>query len=141
MADKNASKFGEEPISLEPDKAREAKPSSVPAGRQKADEDEPVGLVEGGEDRPSAVRSLGAGAAKVSTRKEKFRRSLNLSGKGATRCRIFYSKIAVAPLEHLETQINDWLDGEDVDVKQVGHIIGNMVGKTIEPSLIVMVWY
>lgn len=102
-------------------------------------EAEPIGLAEETAGQV-AFKTFGA-AARVGPVKSQLKRPLNLTGHGATRCRVFYSKIAVAPLEHLETQINDWLDGDKIEVKQVGHVIGNMVGKTAEPNLIVMVWF
>jgi hypothetical protein len=70
-----------------------------------------------------------------------YQRSLNLTGTGATRCRLFHSRIALAPLEHLEKTINDWIDAEDIEIKHVGHVIGEMSGKTQEDNLLVMVWY
>jgi len=64
-----------------------------------------------------------------------------VTGQGATRCRIFHSKIAAAPLENMEQAINEWLDSEKIEVKNVGHVIGTMEGKRPEPNVIVMVWY
>ena len=57
------------------------------------------------------------------------------------RCRLFHSRVAEAPLEHMEEQINAWLDSEEIEVKEVGHVVGEMVGKTREQNLIVLVWY
>jgi len=36
---------------------------------------------------------------------------------------------------------NEWLDSDDIDVKEVGHLIGTMHGKIDEDNIIVMVWY
>ena len=70
-----------------------------------------------------------------------FKRPLNADGSGATRCRLFHSKIAVASLEFMEHQINEWLDAEKIEIKHVSQIIGTMEGKRPEPNLMVIVWY
>ncbi|MFB3890448.1 MAG: hypothetical protein ACE15C_00345 [Phycisphaerae bacterium] len=114
----------EEPISLvgEPEVAE----GPAPAGG--------VGI------KPKAVRTFGTGAAKLDQKLE-HKRQVNVTGAGATRCRVFYSKIAVAPLQHLEHQINEWLDATNFEVKHIAQTIGVMEGKTPEPNLIVTVWY
>ena len=89
-----------------------------------------------GQSQVRAIRSsLEAG------RKADFKRPMNITNTGATRCRIFHCKIAEAPLEHLENVINDWLDDEGIDVKHVGHITGPFEGKHTEQNVIVCVWY
>jgi hypothetical protein len=90
------------------------------------------------------VKTFGAHAAPRGfglDQARKFKRPLNVNGAGATRCRLFHSKIALASLQNMESQVNDWLDGEKIEVKQVGHLIGTMEGKRPEPNLLVMVWY
>ena len=122
----------EEPIRL--DSEPEAAPAEGPLG-------ESISLVEGEQPEGGAqLRAFGAGVKGVG-KKEQFQRGLNVTGQGATRCRVFHSKIAVSSLEFMENQINDWLDKENAEVKQVGHIIGIMEGKRPEPNLVVMVWY
>jgi len=128
-------------------------PQERPVSPEEQPDDEPINLVESKEPSPeepigvakSAVRSaslkaFGAGAAAAAKRKQ-YTRPVNLPGTGAVRCRLFHSKIAPVPLEHMEEQINDWLDGEQIEIKHVGHVIGTMEGKRTEPNLIVMVWY
>ncbi len=115
----------EEPISLEGD---DLKPEPL-AG------DHPS-LIRG----PSQMKAFGSKMA-MAERKTTFNRQLNVNGTGATRFRMFHAKIAAAALEHMETQINTWLDGENIEVKQVGHVVGILEGKTQEPNLFVMVWY
>jgi len=102
-------------------------------------EPEPFDPSDGDEANRSAIHIPGADLLKK--QKVQYKRPPNSSSQGAIRCRIFRSKIAVASLEYLENQINNWLDGEDIDVKHVGHVIGIMEGKTPEPNLIVTVWY
>ena len=119
----------EEPIQLEPN-----------------EEDEPIQLVEADEEEaggfdPSAVKSFGSASEVLEEEQKEFKRPLNVDGSGATRCRVFHSKIAVASLEYMENQINEWLDNNEIEIKDVGHVIGTMEGKRPEPNLLVMVWY
>jgi len=136
----------DEPISLEPDEpisldADDAAPAAPAAEPVPMDEPEPIELAgpPGPEARP-AVRAFGAAAVET-TGKTDFRRSLNLTGQGATRCRIFHSKVAISPLQFMENQINEWLDGEDIEIKAVQSFVGVMEGKKPEPNVIVIVWY
>lgn len=123
MSEQNVNPPDEEPISLE------------------SDEEEPISLVEPGDttEGPSKLRAIGAAAA--GEKHAEFKRPLNLDGAGATRCRMFRTKLAIASLEALETQINDWLDGQQIEVKHVSQVIGTVQGKMPEPNLIVTVWY
>ena len=103
--------------------------------------EEPISLVEGeGEGRSTSVRAFGAAAARVA-KASVYKRAMNLTGQGATRCRLFHSKIAVAALEGMEHQINQWLDNEEIEIKHVGHLVGTMQGKTPELNVIVLAWY
>jgi hypothetical protein len=70
-----------------------------------------------------------------------FSRPMRTTGTGATRCRIFRSKISIPAIESLEEHINEWLDSDDIDVKDIGHLVGKMHGKTDEDCIIVMAWY
>ena len=70
-----------------------------------------------------------------------FQRPMNTNGSGATRCRLFHSKIADAPLKVMETHINEWLDAEGIEVKSTDACIGAMQGKSTEPNVIVLIWY
>ncbi len=105
------------------------------------EKEEPLTLVEPSSViKPGGLRAFGATAAKTE-HKMQFKRPLNTDGRGATRCRMFCSKIAFASLQHMEQQINEWVDSDTIEIKHVGHVIGTMEGKTQEPNLIVMVWY
>lgn len=104
-------------------------------------DDEPLSLVSGGAEATSEGMSLKTIGATESIAATKFSRPLNANGAGATRFRIFHSKISIAPLENLEHSINEWIDGGKIEVKHVGHLIGTMEGKRPEPNLLVMVWY
>ncbi len=104
-------------------------------------EDEALPLVAGDDSGgPSKIQTFGAAAFRTE-KKEEFKRPLNLTGTGATRVRLFNSKITVAAVDHLIGTINEWLDGEQIDVKTVNQVIGTVEGKKPEPNIIITVWY
>ena len=97
-------------------------------------------IADGGITCPGDVgKAFGAGGG--SQHKEDFTRGMNLDGTGATRCRLFTSKIGLGPLTHMEEMINEWLDSENIEIKHVGHVIGTMEGKRAEDNVLVLVWY
>jgi len=106
-------------------------------------EEEPIHLEEElPEEAPHAeVKAFGAGHNVPHKTDSQYKRKLNLTGQGATRCKVYFSKIAPPSLEFMENQINHWLDSEQIEVKQVSQVIGVMEGKTPQPNLIVLVWY
>ena len=122
MADDSILEPEEEPISIESD-------------------EEPISLAAPSGDSGSEGLALKAMGAAETVMERKFARPLNTDGSGSTRFRIFHSKISIAPLENIEHSINEWIDGDKIEVKQVGHLIGTMEGKRPEPNVIVVVWY
>ena len=161
----------EEPISLEPDTAPQPVPVPVPPPAPKSsggestpplqaavgpppvpvrppakklvEEDETITLVDDADvsSPTTSVKRISGAAARGLEHKLQFDRPLNLTGKGATRCRLFTSKISEGPLLHMENTVNEWLDKEEIEIKHVGHVIGTLEGKRAEPNLLVMVWY
>ena len=134
--------FGEtepEPLRLEPDpEPIEIEP--IPVSLEDVSDTEPISLVEDVDvDAPSKIHALRGSALEVE--KHEFKRDVNLTGQGATRCRVFHSRIAEAPLEHMQSLINGWIDAEGLEVKQSSLVIGIMGGKNPEPNVIVIVWY
>ena len=112
--------FDDEPISIE------------------GSDEEPLGISEGSSGRAiSHTAGIRGGTAEGFS----FSRPMQTTGQGATRCRVFRSKISQPAVESLEEHINEWLDSDDIDVKEVGHLIGTMHGKTDEDNIIVMIWY
>ena len=114
----------EEPISLEPEEPISLEPDDKP-----------------GAPAHQTVRAFGSGAAKMGGGATQFKRPLNVTGQGATRCRIFNSKVALPSIEAMQHKINDWLDSDNIEVKYVGQVIGTMEGKLPEPNVLVFVWY
>jgi len=103
------------------------------------DNEEPLGLVESDDSHKVSVRSFGQGS--LAKNVEKYKRPLNVDGSGATRCRIFHSKIAPPSLEYMQNQINEWIDADNIEVKHVDQVVGVMEGKTALPNIVVTVWY
>lgn len=133
------------PVPFPDDDEPQPVPVSPPTSSA-AEDDEPIALVDitEGETQTEAAgfkRKIAGAAARGLTHKAEFKREMNLTGKGATRVRLFYSKIADGPLLHMETMINDWIDEEGIEVKHVGQVIGTLEGKRAEPNLIIMIWY
>lgn len=114
----------------------EEEPISLPGDQ----EDEPLSLVDEGEGSGRKVRAIGADHG-ISSATEAFKRALNVTGQGATRCKVFHSKIAAPSLEYMQNQINKWLDGQEAEVKIVSQVIGILEGKTPVPNLIVTIWH
>ena len=102
---------------------------------------EPISLAEPADQGSgSKIHAFGAGLGAGVAAKE-FNRPLNVTGAGATRCRVFTSKFTVASLDHMAETINAWLDAEQIEVKAVNSVNGVLEGKKAEPALIVTVWY
>jgi hypothetical protein len=107
-----------------------------------ADELEPLPVEEASvtSQRPSRIQAFGSAAADGPA-EHQFARKTNLTGRGAVRCRFFHSKITIPAIDHMVQTINEWLDGDKVEAKQVCQTVGVMEGKKPEPNLIVIVWY
>lgn len=144
----------EEPLPLEADdepvpvpvpsntKSGEPQPQKVELPCRKEVSDQKISLVDNfDESAPTKRKAFGSAAAMADGHKQGFKRQLNNNGTGATRCRVFHSKIQENPLQHMETVINDWIDEEGVEVKHATQCIGTMEGKRSESNLLVMVWY
>ena len=126
-----------DPVPVDPDDDRVV----IPPEPVKDEVEEPLTLIEDyDDDAPSKVKAREAGSP-LDADKMEFKRTPNVTGTGAVRCRIFHSRVATAPLEYMQMNINEWIDDNEIEVKHVGHMIGTMEGKNPEPNMIVMVWY
>ncbi|MDP6544844.1 MAG: hypothetical protein QGH60_12690 [Phycisphaerae bacterium] len=136
--DNDSISFDDEPISIEGDDDVISIESADEPLSIEEPEDEPLTIAE-----ESSGRSIShtAGIRGNAVAGFSFSRPMQQSGQGATRCRIFRSKISVPAIEGLQDHINEWLDSDDIDVKDVGHLIGTMHGKIDEDNVIVLIWY
>ena len=72
---------------------------------------------------------------------QSWKRPTNKTGTGATHVKTFYCKLRPDAIEHLDAQINRWLDAHpDFEVKQITSSVGKLVGKRIEDALFLNVW-
>jgi hypothetical protein len=81
------------------------------------------------------------GAVK-SSHEDKWKRSPNVTGKGAIHVKSFHCKCNNESLEFMDQQINEWLDAHpQYEVKLVNTSVGDWIGKQgREPNLVVQVW-
>ncbi len=71
-----------------------------------------------------------------------YHRPLLKGTRAATRCRTFHCKLTDTSLQHLNEQINEWVDErEDVEIKFALSNIGVVEGKHADPHLIVTIFY
>jgi hypothetical protein len=68
-------------------------------------------------------------------------RTPNVTGAGAIHVKTFVAKLRLDAVEHLDQQINEWLDSHpEYEVKFTSSTIGKLVGKNTEDALFVNVW-
>lgn len=127
-----------DPATLEP---AAPVPPAKPKPQPKPADEEPILLVPDEEGDPGESKIMSFGTRGLAAGEVDFQRPLILNGTGATRCRIFTSKIAPGPLSYMEKQINEWADSVEIEIKFVTQVVGVMEGKRAEPNLIVTVWY
>jgi len=117
--------------------------SSEPSADQQAEER--VALVDEGElDSSRVIQAIGAGgmAAVGAFDDSKLTRALNKTEQGATRVRVFHTKMNDGAATFMTETINTWIDGNpDIEVKFVQSTVGVWEGKHAEPHLILTVWY
>jgi len=123
------------PVPLDPD---DEEPVLLEPPAPAADVDEPISLAE--TSGPSQVRMSKRFQDRAAAKAD-YKRQLNVTGAGATRCRVFHTKVSAAAIEMMQKQINDWLDSEEIEIKHVAQTMGIMKGKTDEENVIITVWY
>lgn len=150
---------GADPLSIEPDPLSikpdppSSEPETLPAVSEPApagpaplpmDDDEPISLVDesdSGEtgEGPSMVRQRDLGLKQ--SQEITFKRALNLTGTGATRCRLFHCRVAVEAIENMQERINMWIDDDDIEIKHVSQVLAVMEGKNPKPNIVITVWF
>lgn len=92
----------------------------------------------GADDRPmQEIRTFGGDRR----HEDDWNRTPNTTGSGAIHVRTFVSKLRLDAVEHLDQQINEWLDDHpQYEVKLVTTAVGDLLGKTKEPALFMNVW-
>ncbi len=130
-----------EPVPVEEGSKPQPVPVPAPEEPQSVEEEElsAISLVD--EVDLSEDAHMETGGSSGLQRKTEFKRDMNITGNGATRCRIFNARVAANPLQLMENNINGWIDENGIEVKHVCQTLATLEGKTSEPNLFVMVWY
>ena len=99
---------------------------------------EAIELEDGDSDGPvQEIRTFG----KETRHEDNWSRTPNTTGSGAIHVRTFVTKLRLDAVEHLDQQINEWLDDHpQYEVKFVTSAVGELMGKTKEPALFMSVW-
>ena len=72
----------------------------------------------------------------------RFKRRLDPKSGGASRCRMFHSKLSDGAVDFMTNSINEWLDAnKDIVIKFATSTIGPFEGKHTEPNLILTLYY
>lgn len=72
---------------------------------------------------------------------DSWQRKTNVTGQGAIHVKTFIAKLRYDAMEHLDEQINHWLDAHpEYEVKFVTTTVGTLRGKLLEEALFVNVW-
>ncbi len=110
-------------------------PATGAAGAESAT----IELDEGPEEVHHEIRAFGGhDTAHID---QKWRRKVNTTGTGAVHCRTFVAKLRLDALDHLDEQINEWLDAHpEFEVKHVTATVGVLTGKLREEALFLNVW-
>ena len=70
-----------------------------------------------------------------------WKRTTNKTGEGATHMRTFVCKLRLDAVDHLDAQVNEWLDqNPDYEVKFVSTGVGPLTGKLKEDAMFMTVW-
>jgi hypothetical protein len=71
----------------------------------------------------------------------KYQRKPHATGTGGIRAKTFVAKLRLDAIEHLDHQMNDWLDQHpNYEVKYVTTVVGELTGKIKEPALFMTVF-
>jgi len=70
-----------------------------------------------------------------------WQRTPNVTGKGAIHVKTFVTKLRLDAIDHLDTQVNEWLDNHpEYEVKFVTTTIGTLFGKNKEEAMFMNIW-
>jgi len=124
-----------EAIELEPEDDEDESADDA-AGRGTEAQD-PYGAPPPGASKKSKIRML----TERKPHDDRWDRTPNLTGKGAIHVKTFVTKLRLDAVEHLDEQVNEWLDAHpEYEVKFVTTTIGKLVGKNTEDALFMNVW-
>lgn len=98
--------------------------------------------LEDGDDVPAASRVIRTfDARKKGDEDSKYKRQPHATGTGGVRAKTFVAKLRLDAIDHLDHQINDWLENHPAyEVKYVTTVVGELTGKIKEPALFMTVF-
>ena len=71
----------------------------------------------------------------------KYKRTVNTTGTGGVRAKTFVAKLRLDAIEHLDHQINEWLEQHPTyEIKYATTVVGELTGKIKEPALFMTVF-
>ena len=124
--------------------------NAIPISDFQTEEDdipEPIDLAEPKEVKQPKISENVVGSNKIRTfqqdqlHKDNWARQTNADGTGATHCKTFFTKLRQDAINHLDDQINEWLDEHpEFEVKFTTSCVGKLVGKTSEDAVFMTVW-
>ncbi|MGB0767121.1 MAG: hypothetical protein ACPGYV_05380 [Phycisphaeraceae bacterium] len=70
-----------------------------------------------------------------------WNRTPNVTGAGAIHVKTFVTKLRLDAIDHMDTQVNEWLDAHpEYEVKFVTTTVGTLFGKNKEAALFMNIW-
>jgi len=102
---------------------------------------EVAGVVDDDDAGAQAASSKIRQFAQRKAHEDHWNRTPNTTGQGAIHVKTFVTKLRLDAVEHLDEQVNEWLDAHpEYEVKFVSTTIGKLVGKNTEDALFMNVW-
>ena len=116
----------------------EAQPLELTAAEEEEEEIAPIELTEDEEGAPAkAIQTFDRHKGWHAD----WKRQPNKTGTGATHMRTFVAKLRLDAIEHVDEQINEWLEqNPEFEVKLVTASVGILTGKLKEEAMFVTVW-
>ncbi len=123
------------------------------SGQQDKKEEEPIRLDDvgsGGEGVSHSPLDLGGGGgvsgtsavAKPKKPAEKAGGDIASWPDRITGMKTFFTKLHAGAIEFLDEQVTNWLrNNPGVTIKRTNTVTGDIVGKKVEPNIIITVWY
>ena len=105
------------------------------------DDEEELAPIDVEADAPSSGERKIQAFGQRKPHEDHWQRTPNVTGQGAIHVKTFVSKLRLDAVEHLDEQVNQWLDAHpEYEVKFVTTTIGKLVGKNTEDAIFMNVW-
>jgi hypothetical protein len=129
-------------IPIEEEDEDDESASANPSSSDNEDELTPIDIAES--DAPSDVGAKSKRIHALGERRpheDSWKRKPNVTGQGAIHVKTFIAKLRYDAIEHLDEQVNHWLDAHpEYEVKFVTTTVGTLRGKLLEEALFVNIW-